>query len=1661
MKILLPRALLAATAALIASLLSPSLSAQPQPVLHFDGIEAVAYSPYTAGDLNVEGPRPKTIEAWVKVREFNWRGIIQLGDRGTDGGDFSLWVAGDTNRFMGLFWGPDSDLFFEVPDALDNWTHVALTYDGTTLRAYGNGQLIVERAHTIDTQSSPNGLFEIGQWDNQESLYGAIRDVRVWSVARSEAEIQATMNASPFGQVGLELWWPLNEGVGSVVNDGSGKNRGGEIFAAQWEAVQFAYQTDKPADFSMDFGTGAGKQSEQTLLRNRPDLFSLQVDSLRLAPTSWRMIGAAAAAEVGNRSPRQNFRLETDARISQFPGVSESRFGMVALGGPHTPVADPFNPSRDSNFYAMLFYPGAPSWLVEQRFPGITPAGDDTAVIAISRGYYGPVLAAARWEGRKPLPAPLLLNQDFENPANDASWQSGGVKNSWQIGVPTYGPPPTSGSRVAATNLTGEIPTDTESYLRSPVIDLTGVSVAALTFREALQIDGDFAFGATLPYHNAYVRVVDPSGVLIAQLARYSGSSVGWRTQSFSLPPEALNRQIRIEFHVSTDSWVGNGEHGWMIDEVAISIPAQDLSGYALKAEGTYGLSGELELSFTVTDRAGSNHSQTITMVEQNPLGGNLFGVGGALQRTGFGDPTVDFEDLSMTLGDEALGVPTTSGAVFDYNFGSGPGRVGSSNFVLFFESDWTLQAQALRLSTAAQTGASLAATRLIEFAVGKPIEVETSVTLTSYDAAKQGRVGLVLFGNEDPLVFNANNHSTYYTFQYIAGSGTAGKIALRQGMDGAILFEAPFVAPPTVGATYHFVFSGSWAGSVLNFTASMHDGNGGQASLNGQLAGLTSLQNRFGFGASQNGGDVWSFRSFSGNTTGGEERILSFAGPTDVFTTANAAALGIDGSKAKTVEAWVYPRAFNWGGVFQLGTIGSVGHDFSLRVRGGEDEWQAQFWGTADTQFSIPGSRNRWTHIAMVYDGTTAFIYANGVLVTSRAVALNTGTNVPLRIGQWNNERFSGAIRDVRVWNVARSPAQIQASMNASPIGETGLVGWWPLDDGAGTNARDTSGFGRDGVINNPAWVSLLPASLAVGASEVAAHLNFTGTTVVNTDQTAATLGIDGNKPKTVEAWLRRDAYNWQGIVQIGARGSNGGDLSLRTAGNGNDRFQVLVWGTEWFFTVPESLNNWIHVAITYDGTTLRAYGNGELRNSLAISLNTLNDPVRLGVWNNGSYLTGDLRDVRIWTVARTAEEIRDSMYAVPLGQPGLAAWWPLDEGSGSSANDRSGNVRNGTIVAGQWGSDNAVLSLGNGRVVRNGTPATFVWDALFAQTSDITPAPGSVPGIGRTIVTAPGNTVSTYTLVATNKGGAVVGSPSIWVRSVPEDGYETLRYLRFELIDSDAVRDPTEDSVQLAGFEFYRSGLRIQPVSASNPGGSNPGGQVAANLIDSSLETTWRDLNKALGSSQLIFDFGSVVEVDSYRLATAADTPGRDPRRWRLYGRSSTADAWRLIDDMNLNYDLPLARSSFAAMVPLAGPVPQGMTYGDWLLLKFPNPADRADPAVSGRLASPAGDGIANLLKYAFGLDPWVPATTYDFMEVGRQGTKLRLTYLERVDASDLIYQPEKSFNLSAWSADGVVEIGPRVLVSGGEFEWVTVELELNDAAKAFLRVNVQALE
>ncbi len=125
---------------------------------------------------------------------------------------------------------------------------------------------------------------------------------------------------------------------------------------------------------------------------------------------------------------------------------------------------------------------------------------------------------------------------------------------------------------------------------------------------------------------------------------------------------------------------------------------------------------------------------------------------------------------------------------------------------------------------------------------------------------------------------------------------------------------------------------------------------------------------------------------------------------------------------------------------------------------------------------------RGKWTHIAVTFNGNRRKHYINGELVGDwgEPGALPSSSS-PLRFGSdvsWNHVP-TGALNQIRLWNVARTQSQIRQTIN-QPIttAQTGLVAVWPLSGGA----NELIG-GYDGTLHGGTGFLTFPAALNCGS--------------------------------------------------------------------------------------------------------------------------------------------------------------------------------------------------------------------------------------------------------------------------------------------------------------------------------------------------------------------------------------------------------------------------------------------------------------------------------------------------------------------------------------------------------------------------------------------------
>ena len=123
-----------------------------------------------------------------------------------------------------------------------------------------------------------------------------------------------------------------------------------------------------------------------------------------------------------------------------------------------------------------------------------------------------------------------------------------------------------------------------------------------------------------------------------------------------------------------------------------------------------------------------------------------------------------------------------------------------------------------------------------------------------------------------------------------------------------------------------------------------------------------------------------------------------------------------------------------------------------------------------------------------------------------------------------------------------------------------------------------------------------------------------------------------------------------------------------------------------------------WHHVGLVYDSGTATLYVDGEedsVHTNLITSLRTNQVSLSVGAFfNNEPNLSSAIYDglidqVRLYNRALSPGEALKLSRGVAISRSGLVGHWPLNEGSGTTARDVSGNGNNGTISGATYTTD------------------------------------------------------------------------------------------------------------------------------------------------------------------------------------------------------------------------------------------------------------------------------------------------------------------------------------------------------------------------------------
>jgi hypothetical protein len=179
-------------------------------------------------------------------------------------------------------------------------------------------------------------------------------------------------------------------------------------------------------------------------------------------------------------------------------------------------------------------------------------------------------------------------------------------------------------------------------------------------------------------------------------------------------------------------------------------------------------------------------------------------------------------------------------------------------------------------------------------------------------------------------------------------------------------------------------------------------------------------------------------------------------------------------GNADRTIEFWMYARPTDWvaerNEIYVYGNNGTTkafgldfGAPFVKNMPANHASLGPYTNGIYDDDtgvyLGITSAASQWIHVAMTWDRKALRTYVNGTLRITTMSGGATPTPLmtlmtPLTMG-CNPPYFScfgGLFDEVRVWNLARTDAEILGAFDKALVGnEVGLVGYWKFDEAPG----------------------------------------------------------------------------------------------------------------------------------------------------------------------------------------------------------------------------------------------------------------------------------------------------------------------------------------------------------------------------------------------------------------------------------------------------------------------------------------------------------------------------------------------------------------------------------------------------------------------------------
>lgn len=157
----------------------------------------------------------------------------------------------------------------------------------------------------------------------------------------------------------------------------------------------------------------------------------------------------------------------------------------------------------------------------------------------------------------------------------------------------------------------------------------------------------------------------------------------------------------------------------------------------------------------------------------------------------------------------------------------------------------------------------------------------------------------------------------------------------------------------------------------------------------------------------------------------------------------------------------------------------------------------------------------------------------------------------------------------------------------------------------------------------------------------------------VMNCGNSTALAAITGTNNVTVEAWVNLSGYGSSGYGVIAHKGANWAFLMENPSNTMRIRFGLSVSGdVSCSDSATHALNTWYYFVGTYDGSNMRFYRNGELRNTVAGSgtLGGSGSDMIIGSYGGAYFSQGQIPVLKVHNRTLSAPEIYQNFTAMRL---------------------------------------------------------------------------------------------------------------------------------------------------------------------------------------------------------------------------------------------------------------------------------------------------------------------------------------------------------------------------------------------------------------------------